>query len=439
MNNFIRTCAIGVAIAAAWTTISAQQSMPSTSTAAPALTLAQAEHLAIEHNPRIGIARLLQLAQAQVTREVLASELPTAAANLTAVEAHKGSLITAGYLSNSSVYDRAAAGVTVSQLITDFGRTHNLVLSAQSQAKAQKDAQRATTADIVLAVDQAFYHALASQAVFKVAEQTVATRQATADQIGALAASKLKSSLDLSFANVELSQAKLLLLDAQNAKQDSSSILNALLGSEQDDRYTLVDETPSPAQPAPEDIEPLVQMAFNSRPDLAALNESYHAAHQFSRAEDDLTHPTVSALGSVGATPIRQDQIASSWYGAVGVNVSIPIFNGFLYSARTREAELRASAAQEQVRNLRELIARDVRISALAAQAAFRRIEVTRQLRDQSNLALDLAQTRYKLGLSGIVELSQAQLAQTQAEISYASARYAYQTALALLTYQTGQ
>jgi outer membrane protein len=439
MNDFLRMCTIGVAMATAWTTIETQQAAPGPEPSAPALTIAQAEHLAIEHNPRISIARLLQLAQVQVTREVRASEWPTAAANLTAVDAHKGSLITAGFLSNSSVYDRAAAGVTVSQLITDFGRTHNLVLSAQSGAKAQMDAQRATTADIVLAVDQAFYNALASQAVFKVAEQTVAARQATADQIGALAASKLKSSLDLSFANVELSQARLLLLDAQNAEQDSNSILNALLGSEQDDRYTLVDEIPSTAQAAPEHVEPLVQMAFNARPDLAALNDSYQAAHQYSRAEHELTHPTVSALGAAGSTPVRQDQITSSWYGAVGANVSIPIFNGFLYSARAREADLRASALQEEVRNLRELIARDVRTAALSAQAAFQRIEVTRQLRDQSDLALDLAQTRYKLGLSGIVELSQAQLAQTQAEISYANARYAYQTALAVLHFQTGQ
>jgi outer membrane protein len=136
---------------------------------------------------------------------------------------------------------------------------------------------------------------------------------------------------------------------------------------------------------------------------------------------------------------VRADQIASSWYGAVGANVSIPIFNGFLFSARAREADYRANAAQEEVRNLRELIARDVRTSVLSAQAAFQRIDVTRQLRDQSNLALDLAQTRYKLGLSGIVELSQAQLAQTQGEIAYANARYAYQTALAELRFQTGQ
>ena len=334
---------------------------------------------------------------------------------------------------------RAAGGITISHLITDFGRTHNLVLSAQSQAKAQMDAQRATTADVVLAVDEAFYNALASHAVLKVAEQTVAARLATADEIGALAASKLRSSLDLSFANVELSQAKLLLLDAQNAEQDSMANLNVLLGSENDELYTLADQTPVSPQPPPEQIESLVQMAFSSRPDLAALNESYNAANQFSRAEHSLSRPTLSALATAGGTPVRPDQITSSWYGAVGANASIPIFNGFLYSARAREADLRATAAQEEVRYLRDLIARDVRTSALSAHASFHLIDVTKQLLDQSNLALDLAQTRYKLGLSGIVELSQAQLAQTQAEIAYANARYAYQAALAILSFQTGQ
>jgi outer membrane protein len=435
MNGIMRTCMAGIAIAATCTTVGAQQATPAVS----ALTLAEAEHLAIEHNPRIDIARLLQLAQAQVVREVRSNELPVASANLTAVDSHYGSRITAGGLNNPIVYERAAGGITISQLITDFGRTHNLVLSAQSQAKAQMDAQRATTADVVLAVDEAFYNALASQAVLRVAEQTVAARQATADEIGALAASKLRSSLDLSFANVELSQANLLLLDAQIAEQDSMANLNALLGSENDERYTLTDQTPVSAQPPPEQIEPLVNMAFGSRPDLAALNESYNAANQFSRAEHALSRPTVSALATAGGTPVRPDQITSSWYGAVGANVSIPIFNGFLYSARAREADLRATAAQEEVRYLRELIARDVRTSALSAQAAFHRIDVTRQLLDQSNLALDLAQTRYKLGLSGIVELSQAQLAQTRAEIAYANARYAYQTALAILSFQTGQ
>jgi outer membrane protein len=405
----------------------------------PKLTLADAERMAIEHNPNISVARLIALAQAQVTREVRSAELPTLQGDLTAVGAHDNSRITAGALNNPSIYDRAAGGLTVSQLITDFGRTHNLVRSAQSNAQAQLENQRATELDITLTVDQAFYQVLTSQAVLKVAEETVNQRQATVDQVGALAKAKLRSDLDLSFADVQLSQAKLLLLDAQNDAANAMASLNTVLGSERDEQYTLVDETTASPDPAPQDAQALLQAAFAARPDLAALNSSYAAARQFSTAERDLWMPTVSALAAVGGTPVRADQIQSSWYGAAGANISIPIFNGFLYSAEAKEAKLRANAAGEQVRNLRDVIARDLRTAVLNAQNAFQRIGVTQEMLNESNMALDLSEARYKIGLSGIVELTQAQLAQTQAEIAYANARYAYQTALAVVRFQTGQ
>ncbi len=408
-------------------------------TPGPKLTLADAERMAIQHNPNISVARLIALAQAQVTREARSGELPTATGSLTAVDAHENTRITAGLLNNPSVYNRAAGGLTVSELITDFGRTHNLVKSAQSRAKAQLENERATEQDITLTVDQAFYEALTSQAVLKVAEETVIQRQATVDQVGALTKAKLRSDLDSSFANVQLSQARLLQLDAQNSAADAMADLNTVLGSEQDEQYTLVDETSANPEPAPQNAEALLQAAFTARPDLAALNDNYTAARQFSTAERDLWMPTVSALATVGATPVRADQIQSNWYGAAGANINIPLFNGFLYNARAQEAKLRANAAGEQVRNLRDVIARDLRTAVLNAQNAFQRISVTQEMLNESNMALDLSQARYKIGLSGIVELTQAQLAQTQAEIAYANARYSYQTALAVVRFQTGQ
>jgi outer membrane protein len=411
----------------------------SSGTAGQTLTLAQAEHHALEHNPNISIAHLLQLAQGQVVREARSNELPSSFLDLTAVGSHENSRITAGLLNNPSVFDRAAGGLTVSQLITDFGRTRNLIRNAQSNARAQLDTQRATVDDITLAVDQAFYQALTAQSLLKVAQQTVATRQATGDQIGALTQQKLRSTLDLSLADVQVSQAELLLLDAQNATQAAMATLNAILGSEADEQYQLVDETPADPQPAPDKAEDLVQVAFRQRPDLVALNDRWMAAKQFASAEHDLLRPTVSAIASVGGTPVRADQIQSSWYGAAGGNISIPVFNGFQYTARAHEADYRAQAASEQVRNLRDVIARDVRTAVLNAQTADHRIAVAKQLLDQANTALELAQARYKVGLSGIVELTQSQLAQTQAQIEFTNARYAYQTALAVVRYQTGQ
>lgn len=406
---------------------------------APRLTLAEAERTALAHNPNVSVAHLLQLAQAQVTREVRAGDLPTVNGDLTAVDARDNSRITAGALNNPIVYDRTAAGLTISQLITDFGRTHNLIRNAQSNAKAQMETERATVEDIILAVDQAFYQALTAQSVLKVAQQTVATRQATGDQISALTNQNLRSTLDLSLAQVQVSQAQLLLIDAQNSEQSAMAALNSILGSETGQQYDLVDETPDNPASAPTDAEAMVQIAFSARPDLASLNDRSLAARQFASAEHDLTRPTISALAAGGGAPVRADEIPSPWYGAIGANVSIPIFNGFAFTARAKEADLRAAAASEQVRALRDSIGRDVRTAVLNAQLAFQRIGVSRQLLDQANTALELAQARYKVGLSGIVDLTQSQLAQTQAEIGYTSARYAYQTALAEVRFQTGQ
>src|SRR5579864_7528613 len=180
---------------------------PSTSgVAVQRLTLQDAENLALKNNPQITVARLNALAFQQVTRETRSLLLPNAAVNLTAVDSHENSRISAGGLNNPIIFERAAAGTTVSQLVTDFGHTTNLVASARYHEKAEDQNARATREDILLAVDQAFYGALQADAVLKVAQQTVASRQLLTDQVSALAKSKLKSDLDLSFANVTLAQ-----------------------------------------------------------------------------------------------------------------------------------------------------------------------------------------------------------------------------------------
>jgi outer membrane protein len=402
------------------------------------LTLRDAEQLALKNNPQISLAKLLTLAQEQVTREARSSEMPTAAVNLTAVEPHNGSRIAAGALNNPTLYERAAGGLTVGQLITDFGRTRNLVGSARFRELSQVAAEKATAADVTLAVDQAFYSALSAQAQLNIAQQTVTTRQTTADQVQALTRAKLKSDLDLSFANVNLAQAKVLLLDAQNRKDAAFADLNAVLGFEKQQAYLLIDETGGAIPVPAADESDLLNLAFRSRPDLAALDDQREAAERFRRAEHDLNRPSISALGVVGDAAVRVNQI-DPWWGAVGVNVNIPLFNGFLFSARAREADYRAAATQQQVRDLRDRIARDVQVTWLEAQSSYQRVSVSEQLLSQANLALDLAQTRYQLGLSSIVELSQAQLQQTEAAIGSATARYNYLTALSALRFQTGQ
>ena len=398
------------------------------------LTVQDAENLALLNNPQISVYRLLAMASQQVTRETRSNYYPTVYGSLTAVEPNPGSRISAGALNNPIIYERFAGGVTLAQLITDFGRTNNLVATATLHAKAADMNAVATAAQIKLAVDQAFYNALQANAELKVAEQTVSSRQLVSDQITALFNNKLKSQLDVSFANANLSQAQLLLLSAQGNYQAALSALSEILGYSAQQQFDLVD-TQTQLTPPPDAVGQLVDQAFSNRPEIAAQDYEYQAAQRYQKAERDLLLPDIRALGTVGGVPTGAPQL-DTWYGAIGVNVNIPIFNGFLYPARSREAALRAQANQEQLRDLKDRIANDVRTSWLNAITAYNRISVTQQFVDQTNLAADLSQTRYTLGLGSIVELSQAQLQQTEAQIQFAAAKYQYRIAESVLRFQ---
>ncbi len=413
--------------------------LPSSASGAPLrLTRADAERLGLTNNPRIHISQLIAKVQHQVVRERRADELPNLNGSLTGVAAQEASRILSGSLTASRLLNHAGGGVQLSQLITDFGRTSNLVAAAKLQEKARLSDAEASREDIVLATDQIFYQVVEAQDLLKVAQQTVSARQTLTDQVSALAAAKLRSELDLSFAAVNLSQAKLLVLDAQNNLDAAKAALGAVLGFDQPMKFELVDDAGALPPLAPSS-EALIAQAIQNRPDLQALRFSEQAAQKFSKAQRDQKLPTISALGVVGGTPAGSSTyFNSNWYGAVGANVSIPLFNGLRFSAQAAEASLQAQAATEQVRLLRDQVVRDVRTAWLSANTALQRVTVTAELLKQANTALDLAQTRYDLGLSSIVELSQAQLQQTQAAIGNADARSQYNVAISAISFQIG-
>ncbi len=401
------------------------------------LTLTQARELSIKNHPRITAAELIALASHEIVREARSAYYPSVTANATAVgTAASNTRIAAGGLNNPLILERNAEGVTVSQLITDFGRTHNLTASSKSQEQAQEQNALATRAQILLALDSAYFSTLQAQSLLSVATQTVATRQLTFEQVNQLAQNKLKSTLDVSFARVNLQEAMLLQAQATNDLEAAFAGLINLLGERNPPNYHLVDE-PLPTAPS-SDAAQLVQEALRNRPDLVQSRYQVEAARSLARAERDLHYPTISAVGTAGIVPIGDSQLRDN-YAAAGVNFSLPIFEGFLYSAKQKEAQFRARAAAEDLRDAENNVIRDVKIASMNLDYAAARLDLTAKLLESANEALDLAKTRYQVGSSSIVELSQAELSQTEAQIAQARARYEYQTRSSILNYEIGE
>jgi len=401
-----------------------------------ALTLQDAEKIAVQNHPRVQAVQFLAKAASEQVREARSSYYPTAGGSLTGVKAENDSRIAAGFLNNPSVFSRFADGVAVGQLVTDFGRTYQLVKSANLHAKAQEENVTTARADVIVRVDQAYYGVLKAQAVLRVAQETVKDRQLVADQVGALAKNQLKSGLDVSFANVDLAKAQLLLVQAQNDLQASYAELSAALGYSDQKTFQLADQ-PLPSAP-PSDVSELIQEALRDRPEIISQRLDVNSAFSFATAERDLWFPTISAIGVAGLVPERQAPLPSR-YAAAGFDVSIPIFNGHLFDALRGQANAQARAQEQSLRDTQNVIIRDVQRAWLNAISGFQRLSLTDQLLDEATKAFDLAQSRYQLGLSSIIELSQAELNKTQAEIDQASAKYDYQTDLSVLNYQAGQ
>ncbi|HXZ26283.1 MAG TPA: TolC family protein [Nitrospiria bacterium] len=402
------------------------------------LTLKAAREMALRNHPKISQANLEAQASKQVITQVRAGLLPTLTFDATAVgTADDNTRIAAGSLNNPAIYERFAQGVTVSQLLLDFGHTSNLLGSSKLSSKAEDSNAEATKDQILLDVDVAFYTALKAQSILAVARQTLDTRKVLLEQVDALARNKLKSDLDLSFATVAYEEAKLLVAKSENDVEAAFTALSTLLGDREQHEYRLVEEPMPDAQPV--DSSVLVDTALSKRPDLASLRFERDAAMRYAKAERALIFPVITAFGSGGIIPVRDNNQFDASYAAAGVNLSLPIFDGWLNSAKYSEADLRAQAAAEKLRDAENSAARDVQTASLNATYAFERLDLTQQLFDNANHAYELADLRYKLGSSSIVELSQAQLNKTEAEIAHTSAKYDYQIQRAILEYQIGE
>lgn len=402
------------------------------------LTLEEAHAIALKNHPGVVAAEYRALAAGEAYREARAGLLPQVNLYGSVAQAESANTrIMAGGLNNPSVYNRRAFGAGASQLVTDFGRTSNLAASARLEASAENQNAQATRGQVLLEVDRSFFGVLQAQALQNVAKQTVATRQLLLDRVSVLAENKLKSDLDVSFARVALEQSKLLLQSARNDFDSALASLSAVLGYGTQQRFDLVETQPGPAA-AETDLEPLIDAALRNRPELESLRNQRDAAQRVARSMRDARLPSIYAVIATGDAPSHDVRLPDT-YAAGGLQLSVPLFAGGFYEARQHEAEYRARVADEALRAFQDNVTRDVRIAWLNLNNSRDKLRTTQQLSRYATDAYELADARYKAGSSSIVELSQAQLELTSAQIAEASARYDVLIQESALSFQVGK
>lgn len=401
------------------------------------LTLKQAWDIALKNHPRLQSDELLTRATEQdidITRsnflpQVWGSAVGAGAANNTRIAASGG-------INNPLVIGRGSLGVSLSQLITDFGRTENQLQAA----KAQADAAAAQTADtreqVLLGVTQAYYDALRAQALLHVAEATLAARNQFLGQITVMHDVGRRSDLDLSIARQQVAEAELLQTQAQGGVDDAFAVLSQALGYGGQRKFAL--QVPSTGEVLPSDFDALARQAIDQNPELRALRAKVRAARLTYEAERALNYPTVSAVGYAGVTPFHDNNRIDDNYTAAGIVLNMPLYTGGRLSAEGQKAELYANALGRDLQARENELARYLRLAWNGVQTAYKSIDTSKQMLDSANKALELTSAGYQIGRNSIVDLSQVQLNQVRAEITNVNAVYDYSIQRAVLEYRVG-
>ncbi|TKB70472.1 MAG: TolC family protein [Nitrospira sp.] len=334
-------------------------------------------------------------------------------------------------------------GLILNQLITDFGYTAQRILANEANEAASEKEILTNKAVIILTIQKAYLTCLLQQSLVEIAGETVKRRNTLRDQVQALYKHQLKSKVDLDLILVEVSNAKLAFIRAQNDLTQAFATLNNAMGVEGSDRYELA-KIPIMIAPTP-DLPHLVEVGLADRPELLGNRDRLVASEELLKAAKALNLGSLSAVGTIGVTKywdvhdegIHDNQVAPLW--GAGATMKFPLFTGFRIQNQIKEAGHHQGETQHELENLSNEVVLQIVRAYLTQTTNAEQIPLEREQVSFAREALSLAQERYKQGLSPIVEVVRATTALFEAESRLAEAQYIYKISEAAVAYATGQ
>lgn len=412
----------------------------------PALTLGEAVRNARLYQPTLRQAHALSVAAQARACEARAPLLPQVLATATYERATGNRILRTGAdplqfamlaPPTFDTYDVYRFELTATQLIYDFGQTSGQFSAALAAAGAQQDAERAQRIASVFAVRAAFFAALAQRQLVGVAQKTLDNAQHHLAQVEAFVRAKARPDIDLAQARLDVGNAQVQLIGAENAYDAARADLNQAMGAERDIDYDVSDAALAEVSGEGEPPEALVGRALATRPEIASL-------HHQAQSEEDLVHsalggygPTLSA--GVGANDVGPGLDKLRWNLWGSATLSWPLFQGMIVSARVSEARANLSAIEAQADAFREQVRVEVEHARLSVRAAKAALDTATRALDNADERLALAQGRYEAGLGNALELGDAIVAQSLAAAQKVRAEYMVSVARAALLQALGR
>jgi outer membrane protein len=409
------------------------------------LTLEEAVNIGMENAPKI-VARIGDyVASQQRVNQALAPLLPQLTASGSYGRARSISQLSGASLLN----DFGSTSVTASQLLFDFGRTWAAKDVAKSSAEALKEVLEAQKLDISQLVKTQYYTLLLSKRLVEVNVTALDRAEVNLRSAQGFFQVGTQPKSFVTRAEVDVANGRVNVIRAQNAVSLARVALNTAMGISVN-APTEVKDTLA-YQPFPMDRQALVGEALKNRPEYRQIKAQADAADAFVRQTFRDFFPNLVGSGTYGITGVTggiavagTSRSASGFtdYGnewQVGISLNWSIFDGGGKIARYKEAKANLEASQARVRDTELQVWQSVEQSYLNLGEAEERIGAARKAVESAEENYQLARGRFDAGVANIIELTDAQLALTQAQSTEAQALSDYRVAIANLERSLGR
>lgn len=444
----VRSRALPVALGlGVWLTPLVAGAQPPTRLPAPVagrvLTLKEAIKIALETQPQIQ-ARLADYAAAQQrVKEALSGILPQLSGSWTANRRKDEFFSTAiggGQAKPTPLFStNQTAQVTLSQILFDFGKTFAATDVAKAQAEVARLDAETQKDQIILAVKEGYFNLLLGKRLVAVNQEAVSRAELNLRNAKGFFEVGTRPKIEVVRAEVDVANAQVALIQARNATSLARVALNTAMGipvntpTEVEDILTY--------EPYPVDENQLIAEALRQRPDYQRVNAVVTSAEASVRQAFRNFFPDISGQGQYGGTfrdPKRPvDDLAETWL--LGVTLTWTIFDGGNKIARYEEAKKTVESGRSQVQALELTVSQEVVQAALNLNEAKERIGATQKAVESARENFRLAQGRFAAGVGTIIELTDAQLALTQAQATHAQALADYRVNIARLERALGR
>jgi outer membrane protein len=402
------------------------------------LTVDDAIAIALEAQPTIQ-ATLYDYAAARArVREAFAPLLPQLSGSASAVRSHTSVLPTSTTVSNRVFVvsrqpaDTFLAQVQLSQLLFDFGKTMAATQVARKLAEVSAEGVELQRQAIALTVKEAYTNILLAQRLIRVQEQAVERAELNLSSAKGFYDVGTQPLSTVVRAEVDVANAKVDLINARNALRTARVALNTALAIDASTETEIQDNLEY--QPTTLDRAALRAEALRQSPEYRQARLQSSAAEAGVQQASRNFLPNINGIGSYGGSQL---ELNPNW--SLGLQFSWNIFDGGNLIAAYDEAKANLGAASARVKVAELTLIQNLEQAEISVEAAQQRIEAARVLIASSQENFRLAQGRFDVGVGTILELTDAQLALTQAQNTEAQALADYHIALAQLDRAAGR